>query len=348
MATFTGTLNKNEIYSALYNMILSQDIFSDRINVPNGLVGKAKTEAGLYGDTKLYYAYDITHSTEWKGDEEASNLLALNRPSAPEVQAITINNFRMVWITLDYYLSKRAWSDEGVFGEFTAQMGSLLSKVKRIHEYTTYNAFFGTAEQESENVTIADGTTDEKEVMLIAKKIHDLKVTLADLTRTYNAYGQATIYDKAQIKIVWNSAFLSKLTLVDLPVIFHKDGLIDSGDEMVSTYFGTINSGATAGDGDKVRFLTETALDSTGKTFRFAGEAVPVGTTAEAGNSYTVDDSIICKIYVKLPPMLSAFEAGTEFSNPRSLTINRYLIWGYNTLEALKAYPLITLRKKTA
>lgn len=345
MGAFTGTLNKNEIYSALYNMIISQDIFSDRLNVSEGLVGKAKSNAGLYGDTKLYYAYDVANTTEWNGDEEASNLLALNRPKAPECQTITINKFRMVWITLDYYLSKRAWSDEGVFGEFTAQMAGLLAKTKKIHEYTTYNAFVGTAEQEKETVSIPSTTTNEDEVKLIAQKIHNLKVDLADLSRTFNAYGQATIFDKVQIKIIWNSAFLSKMTLVDLPAIFHKEGLIDEGDEMRFSYFGTVNTSAKAGDGSTVRYLTETVIDESKGTSLFAGELVPKGITATAGNSYTVDDTIICKIFVKLPPMLSAFEAGTEFTNARSLTINRYLIWGYNTLELLKAYPFITLRK---
>ncbi len=345
MGEFVGTLNKNEIYSALYNMILSQDIFSDRINVHTSLVDSAKSDAGLYGDTKLYYAYDVTGTSEWLGDDEAANLLAIKRPDAPKVQSLTINKFRIVWLTLDYYLSKRAWSDEGIFGEFTEQMSSLLSKTKRIHEFTTYNAFIGTSEQETETVSIPSGTSDEKEVKLIAQKIHDIKVELADLSRIYNAYGQATIFDKSQIKIIWNSAYLGKMTLVDLPAIFHKEGLIAEGEELKYSYFGKVNSASKTGDGKTIRYLTETAQDEEGKKTLFAGELVPTSKTADAGNSYTVDDSIICKIYVKLPPMLSAFEAGTEFSNSRSLTINRYLIWGYNTLELLKAYPFITLRK---
>lgn len=45
---------------------------------------------------------------------------------------------------------------------------------------------------------------------------------------------------------------------------------------------------------------------------------------------------------------MSAFEVGTEFFNPRSLTRTRFLTWGHNTLANLKAYPFITVKKKSA
>ena len=41
---------------------------------------------------------------------------------------------------------------------------------------------------------------------------------------------------------------------------------------------------------------------------------------------------------------MTAFETGTEFFNPRSLTETHYLIWGYNNLEHLKNYPFITAK----
>ena len=40
---------------------------------------------------------------------------------------------------------------------------------------------------------------------------------------------------------------------------------------------------------------------------------------------------------------MSAFEVGTSFFNPKSLTENHYLTFGYNTLEYLKNYPFITV-----
>ena len=59
MGAFNGTLNSNEIFSALYNMIISQQVFADNIKGVNALVDRAKVDGSLYGDTKLYYATDV-------------------------------------------------------------------------------------------------------------------------------------------------------------------------------------------------------------------------------------------------------------------------------------------------
>jgi len=48
MATFNGQLNHNAIQSALFNMIISQDIIGGSINANYNLVDEAKAEAGLY------------------------------------------------------------------------------------------------------------------------------------------------------------------------------------------------------------------------------------------------------------------------------------------------------------
>jgi hypothetical protein len=84
MAAFTGTLRSNEIFAALFNMIISQDVFADNIAGIPSLVDKARVDGSLYGDTKLYYATDALKSVAWANDAAATNLLALNRPAAPK------------------------------------------------------------------------------------------------------------------------------------------------------------------------------------------------------------------------------------------------------------------------
>ena len=117
MATFNGQLRSNEIFSALYNMIISQEVFADNIK-GSDLVDQARVDGGLYGDTKLYYSTDALESTEWGNDAEATNLLELHRPKTPECQAIVLDTFRQISLTVDNYLSKRAWADEGSFSSF--------------------------------------------------------------------------------------------------------------------------------------------------------------------------------------------------------------------------------------
>lgn len=47
---FTGQLNPNEIFGALYNMIISQQVFADNIKgTYSELVDKARVDGTLYG-----------------------------------------------------------------------------------------------------------------------------------------------------------------------------------------------------------------------------------------------------------------------------------------------------------
>ena len=123
MPAFSGQLNANEIFAALYNMIISQEVRADNIaGTFSSLVDKARVDGSLYGDTKLFYSPDVLKSRAWLGDNEASSLLAINRPAAPECQAIVLDQFRQIDITVDNYLTKRAWMDEGAFSSFNSVM----------------------------------------------------------------------------------------------------------------------------------------------------------------------------------------------------------------------------------
>lgn len=343
MANFNGQLNPNEIYSGIWNMIISQDVF-DRIADSSELVDKAKVDAGLYGDTKLYYAADVLASSAWGNDSEAQYLLSLDRPSDPECQAITLNKFRQIRLTLDDYLSKRAWSDEGAFGQFNALMDSMVGKTKRIYDVTTYNAFVGTDEVAAQNVTVTVDSDDtpETEAKKIAEGIANTLVEMKKVSRAFNEYGHITKFEDADIKVIWNSKFVNKIKKVDIPSIFHKDGLIDKFEDNVlpATYFGDVNASQKTADGTKTRSLVEQVI---GTSHYFAGDLIKSGEVAPAGTSYQETADVICKIYVKLPPYMSSFEVGTTFFNPRSLTTNRYLTFGHNTIEHLKAYPCVTV-----
>ena len=84
MPQFMGSLNHNEIQSALYNMIISQAVEVRNIaGTYSDLVDKARADGGLYGDQKHFIDTDILKSHVWGADSEASNLLALDRPPAP-------------------------------------------------------------------------------------------------------------------------------------------------------------------------------------------------------------------------------------------------------------------------
>lgn len=361
MPAFSGALNPNEIFSSIYNMIISQQVNAN--NVKEGfssLVGKARTDGGLYGDTKLYYDTDVLKSNAWGGDSEASNLLALDRPEDPECQAISLNVFRQIRVTIDYYLSKRAWKDEGAFAQFNSVTLGWLRETKKVYDQTTYNAFIGVHKspvQADVNVTLSNiitpVTTGDSEAAArlrgqrIGRSIANLMIAMKDVSRDFNDYGHLKSYDESEIMIIFNSNFVTEITYLDLPTIFHKDGIVKKiNEEMLpARYFGDIlTASKTVGANDEVRAMYEQEITVSGTTYHlFAGDKFPVGAVVAAGNGYDVNPNIIAKVVTKLPPYMSAFEVGTSFFNPRSLTENHYLTFGHNELEHLYASPFVTV-----
>lgn len=373
MPSFLGQLRANEIFGSIFNMIISQQVFADNIadNDNSSLVNKARVDGGLFGDTKLYYSTDVLKSHAWLNDGEATNLLKVARPKAPECQSIVLDTFRQIDLTIDNYLTKRAWSTEGAFTQFNSVMLGWIRETKKIYDFTTYNAYFGTTEPNvaavnSLSITLdADGNSAGEN---IAKAIADLIDDLGVPSRDYNDYGNLRSYSPEEIKIVWNNKFVNAIRKIDLPSIFHNDNLVAklTDERLNHIYFGTVNtsSGTTDATNKTVRALVESDYevssslaslpnvwynedDSKYYMHLFAGDLLPDSTAYAKDVTYTNDDTIICKVIVKYPPFMSAFETGTSFFNAKSLTENHYLTWGHNTLEHLYNYPFITVRGTT-
>jgi hypothetical protein len=250
-------------------------------------------------------------------------------------------------------MTKRAFSSEGTFSQFNGVMLGWMKETKKVYDGTLYNVFIGTTEssegKQEQEVEIPSGATAETEAKLIAEKIANLLVEMGDYSRDFNDYGHLRSYSEDAIKVIWNSEVLNKIKKVDLPAIFHKEGLVDKMDEDVlpAKYFGTVNAAQIAADANdgSFRSVIEKVYGSGESAVHvFPGDLIPAGVIIAAGEGYTVDPTIACKVLVKLPPIMSAFEVGTTFWNPRALCENHYLTFGHNTLAYLKNYPFITVR----
>ena len=373
---YAGKLNANEIFASIFNMIISQQVFADNIKgTKSSLVDAARVDGSKYGDTKLYYATDVLRSYAWGGDAEAENLLALDRPEDPQCQAITLDVFRQIRLTVDNYLTKRAWSTENAFNEFNSVMLGWIRDTKKVYDSTTYNTFIGTYKttegKQEQTVTLPTVTGDQEaenrlQAQTIATKVADILVDLGDVSRDYNDYENLRSYSADDFRYVWNSAYVNKINKLDLPTIFHKD-FIDKFAEytLPAKYFGdlVVKGTAVTSDGASYRSLVEqdvTLVENytfKGKTLAagqklhlFAGDLIPnkialASTSAVLVPSYKENSNIILKIVHKdAVPYMSGFEAGTSFFNPRSLTENHYLTFAHNTLEALHDKPFITVR----
>lgn len=385
------TLTPNEIFQTLANMIISQEVFADNLGKHQTLVDKARVDGTLYGDTKLYYATDVLKSHDWLNDAEAPYLLQLDRPQDPAVQAIKLDKFRQIRLTTDNYMTKRAFATEGAFASFNGVMLGWMRETKRVYEGTLYNTYIGTtasnvgAQSRTLDLTTAtSGLTGVEKAqmtaMVVAQDLANLLVEMGDYSRAFNDYGYLRSYANESIKVIWNAKFVNQIKKVDLPTIFHKEGLVDKFEEEVlpARYFGTVITSAnvanfsaatpTTGkpiDSDDntyvpganhangcIRSLIEADVTVSGTAYHvFPGDEIPAGATIAAssatfayGDVYIEQADIMYKVVVKLPVIMSAFEVGTTWFNARSLTENHYITWSYNTLKYFKNYPFITVK----
>ena len=206
----------------------------------------------------------------------------------------------------------------------------------------------------------------------------------------YNDYGFRRKYKKSDFVTVWNADVINEITKQDLPTIYHSEGLdkiVGEPYTLAKEYFGVTitasnvstysDSTPAAGkpiDSDNGAYTPGTnnaygmicsniELDITvgGIAYHlFPGDEIPAGTilaaTAAAGTMaygtvYIVDNTVLFKIVHKdAMKYMSAFTTSSEFWNPRNLSTNRYLTFGYSdpfSTEGIRLpnYPFITVSK---
>ena len=206
----------------------------------------------------------------------------------------------------------------------------------------------------------------------------------------YNDYGFRRKYNTDKFITVWNADAINTITKMDIPTIYNNSGLTDVlGKPYVLSkeYFGIVltasnistysDSTPAAGkpvdsdDGSYVpgsnnangMICSMIECDITVSATKYhlmPGDEIPAGTILAAaattgtmayGTVYIVDDKCLFKIIHKdALKYMSAFETSSEFWNPKNLSTNRYLTFGYSdpfSTEGIRLpnYPFITVDK---
>lgn len=224
------TLNQNKITAALFNMIISQQVFDSKV-ASTELADRFRVDGTLFGDTKLYHSFDIGSPEDWLDDAEAPNLLALNRNKSGKTQSITMGVYKMISITVDQYLSKQAFMNEGTFAEYTSFLTGSLRKIKRVYDRSLINNKIGTLTPSTPrcdiNIVTPKGATIEEtnrlEAQTLAANLVVLKADLEDNNRDFNALGYLRSYSANELIAVWNVKAHARVTKLDLPTIFHNN-----------------------------------------------------------------------------------------------------------------------------
>ena len=100
-AQFTGALNSNEIYNALFNIrILFQKLAPNTVK-RDEIVSLVDKATGMYGDTGVVQGMDIQGTYDFGMDAEAPKLLAINRNKTQKIEKFTIDQWRQTDVTND-------------------------------------------------------------------------------------------------------------------------------------------------------------------------------------------------------------------------------------------------------
>lgn len=362
------TLNNNAIYSVFQNMIISQQTFANPIGgLKSDIVDENRVDGTLYGDQKEYKSVDMIHSSPWTNDSEATNLLALKRNKNVKSETIVLDKFRMFKLTLDSFLTKQAFMNEGNFANFNSVQLSMIRDGLKAFDVSTYNTFIGTHGTQSKSITVSAGSN---EALVLANGVANILDDMAELSRAYNANGYLRAFGKEDVDIIFNNKYLNSWKYQDLPIVFHKDGILAEHKVMNERYFGRALTESDFGSGkvvnashlyDPTKGTIRAAKEMTvvgGDTLShelFAGEELPSGAVigtvggVESTDVYLQDDSIVGIILgKKAVPYMSAAENSTAFYNPQSLTTTNFLIFGRNTLKALGEKPYVVIKKASS
>ena len=365
---FDGQLNSNEIYSALFNLrILFQKLAPQTVR-RDEIIALLDKAVGMYGDTGVLYGMDITGTYDFENDAEASKLLAINRNKSQKIEKFTIDHWRQTDVTVDAYLSKRAFLDEGNFAIFNGYLVGTLSQNFDAFETGFVKASLGTYESPivacNINVTMpaADGTeaTERIRAAAIKKAIMDLEDDMKDNQRKYNGYGFYGSYDWNDMTPVFNSKYVNEINAQAIYQTFNPEFLrsANGARKWTPKWFGSVAAanGKTNATNSNVYSLIEQNSDGTknlvltpeqqtaGVYRIFPGDLLPNSFNYLKGEAYTRKDNVIAKIFFpEYIYYMTGYEQGEMFHNARSGTDNHYLRKGHSDVMVSKFRPFITL-----
>lgn len=365
---FTGQLNSNEIYNALFNVrILFQKLAPNTVK-RDEIVSLLDKATGMYGDTGIVQGMDIQGTYDFGMDAEAPKLLAINRNKTQKIEKFVINKWRQTDVTNDAYISKRAFLDEGSFALFNGYIVGTLSKAMDAFESGFVKTGVGTYTSPVAACTVnvkmpaADGTeaTERIRAAKIKKAILDLKADMMDNQRKYNGYGFYSSYNWDDFTPVFSTEYINEINALALYSTFNEEYIKEAsgGRQWTPKWFGTplTENGTTGADNTTIYSLVETNSDETtnfpltseqlaaGVYRIFPGDLLPSNFDYFANEAYTVNTKVIGKVFApEYVYYITGYEQGESFYNPRSATTNHYLRKGFSDVQVSKFVPFITL-----
>jgi len=349
------TLNANSVFASLNNQIISIQLYDVGIEYDADIIRDRIVDGTMYGDTKVYVDTDILRTYAWSHTDSTYNVLTHKRPPLPAVDTILIDTYRQIPVTIDNYLTKQAWMDEGTFSQFNSVILGWMTTTRKVYEHTKFtidiltNAVanatsIGTISLKAADLgTGAAGTPIELNMLqktryvTFARKLKALLKELNEASRSYNDNG-----------------FMKNVKMSDFELILPvgiKDGFdaYEVSLDFINTkevhwkFFGSVIAGSGTSDGTKRSYIegTFTKAASADPIYLFPGDIVPnaylYGASEAYTPTYTAAPDLNLTVDLTFPiigkrdyPILSAFSVATSFFNPKDLVVNHYLTFGYS------------------
>lgn len=367
MSYENGILPRNELYEGLRNLNLLRDIIGSKFAGNDDIMEGKVRDAGKYGSSIVQIFTKNTHSYEWNpGRNRDRNILAANYLPEPDAQSIDLNVFRQATVTSENLITARAFLSETGLSQYNSEIRKSLNNAFEDFKYGTYRMAVGTlkASGSAQNITVGLTTlvgnaTGEEKLRLsagyIQKAMADLFDEMSCRSSKFNDFGIRSAFGKDEFDIIWNSYYANEIQKITEIQTFNKENVALGGKKMYKKFFGNVNDEAVTVTSDNVgKIISIKDKDLAAWTDSdnvehpaihvFAGDEIPVGYTAAAGESSTIDTNVIAKLVHKKDLLLyETFSIATNFYNPKSLETNEYLTAGFGELKHLKGYPLITL-----
>lgn len=311
---FQGGLNSNEFLNGLFNAYGLVYTYGNNLGGRgDSLAERFKADGGQYRDQLVYTDVDVLYSRIW--DKDDTNVLATENKGMYTQQYLTIDSFRQIGLTVDQFLTKRAWMDAGKYDEFRSVILKQISDTKQVYEDTLVDTFVGVhvSGAAAANITITMPTDADAEkqnrlrAMEVFKTIGDTFNSLADYNRSFNENKYLKRFSEGDCMLVFSDKYANEFRYVDTPTVFHKEDLLAKGKILNRKYFGTpIESTVTAADGTTHRAVENmlVTIDSQGEYKApvtginavvqvFPGDLLPKGTPLTTKDAvYTANVSV--------------------------------------------------------
>jgi len=359
-----GTFTKNFLFAGTINLLRNVLVYANNVKQTGmDIASRYRVDFGTDPKQIIRYSTDALQTNPFAGGDSIlalndysgqdllqneSNMLLKNYfPVDPDNQAIEGGVKRIIVLSVERFISGRAFETPYVQNDFWSIMLGWTQGTKQVADETNFRAWLFTKEADvtyevdlydaSSATSIADV---EKANRLNAQKLSAFMTSLAtnirDYTRALNGFGNLRNYEMGEFDVYGKPETMNKILGIDLPSLFHIDRVKNPFvfEEQHARFFGSPNAAATTGDStvtfDAVR--GKPTVTAVGTVRSFIDQWLPSDETVVSGQRYrgntrlntSVTPNVVEHFYFAGDPIADTDTAPAASTNPQTGVVQYY------------------------